>query len=156
MECIYPVNHVALSVSNIHKAIDFYKNVFGFELISLYEITADVGHGGKICSDLFPGFKSVKIAHLRTANGVGIELFEFKDAERGVTEYWKTGIIHVSFTVPNLEEILEKIKKFGGKIKSKIWEVYPGCKIVYTEDPDGNIIELNNKSYEAIHCNRER
>ena len=158
MVCMFPVNHVALSVRDINRAIEFYKNVFGLELISLYEIKANEGHSGKVCSDLFPGFKSVKIAHLRSANGVGIELFEFEGAEKSVTEYWKTGIIHVSITVPDIEETLEKIEKFGGRIKSKVWEIYPGsgCRLVYTEDPDGNIIELNNKSYEATHCNRQR
>jgi len=148
-------------VTNLEKAIEFYREVFGLRLImGPEEIKADNTVIGQLCSDIFGSrMKHFRIAHMTAANGVGIELFEFKDpaAERRENsfEYWKTGIFHIAFTSSDLEESMKKIEKNGGKIRSKIWESFPGCRLLYCEDPFGNIFELYSCSYAEMYANRE-
>jgi predicted enzyme related to lactoylglutathione lyase len=56
---------------------------------------------------------------------------------------------HIYVTDPNIEDLSKKISKTGSKQRSKIWEVVPdkGYKIVFCEDPFGNIIEIYSNAY---------
>jgi hypothetical protein len=85
------------------------------------------------------------------SNGL-IEYIEPK-AQRRITdnfEYWKSGFTHICITDPNIEDLCNRISKSAGKQRSKIWEIVPDkrYKIVFCEDPFGNIIEIYSNSYE--------
>ncbi|HJT85398.1 MAG TPA: hypothetical protein VJ697_13035 [Nitrososphaeraceae archaeon] len=56
----------------------------------------------------------------------------------------------ISLIDPDIEGFYERISDNGGKQRSKIWEIVPDkhCKIIFYEDPLGNIIEIYNHSYE--------
>ena len=45
---------------------------------------------------------------------------------------------------------MQKISKSGGKQRNKIWDLVPnkGYRIVFCEDPFGNVIEIYTHSYE--------
>jgi hypothetical protein len=56
---------------------------------------------------LGPRLEKVKICHMMSANGVGIELFQFIEPaaesrleEEDNFEYWKRGYFHIALTVP--------------------------------------------------------
>jgi len=52
---------------------------------------------------------------------------------------------------PDVEGLAKKIVEHGGKQRMPIREYYPGekpYKMVYMEDPFGNIIEIYSHSYE--------
>ena len=145
--------HVGLSVTNLDLAITFYQNVFGFkELYRPSKSYCDEDNKIKRRKDIFGSqMKEVRIADLITENGIGLELFEFKEPKavlrKNNFEYWKTGIFHIAFNVSNLEETIEKITKNKGKMISKIWELFPGCQTAYCQDPFGNVFEILNCSY---------
>ncbi len=157
----YPFNHVGVSVTDIEKGVEFYRNVFGFRLImGPADIRADETQIGKLCIDIFgEKMEHFRIAHMTTADGIGIELFEFKipKAVRREEnfEYWKTGIFHMAFTSSDLEESAKMIEKHGGKVRSKIWEAFPDRRLLYCEDPFGNIFELYDCTYSEMYANRE-
>ncbi len=161
----HPVNHVGITVSDIEKGIEFYTMTFGLVLImGPFVMETSEGLLGEICSDLFDeNFKKGRIAHLASANGTGIELFDFQDpaVERRDNnfEYWKTGsgIFHICMTAPDIEAMAERIVKNGGRHRSKVWQVFGESepyKLTYCEDPDGNIIELYSHSYEQMLARR--
>jgi hypothetical protein len=66
----------------ISRAIDFYKEVFGFNVIKgPINIMPDTPSIGLICKNIFgPRFKEVKIAWLSSGNNVGLEIFQFIDS----------------------------------------------------------------------------
>ena len=103
-----------------------------------------------------PDWTSFKICHLATVDKIGIEMFEFPnntDPDNNL-EYWKTGIFHFCITDPDVEGLAEKIVANGGRQRMPIREYYPGEKpyrMVYMEDPWGNIIELYSHSYELTY-----
>lgn len=148
--------HVGLSVTNLELAISFYKNVFGlYKLVEPKKNYCSEEMIRKRRKDIFGSkMKEVKVANLLTGNGIGVELFEFKKPKAVMRkknfEYWKSGIFHISFTVENLEKTIEKIKRNKGKVISKVWQLFPGCKIVYCQDPFGNVFELLNCTYNEM------
>jgi catechol 2,3-dioxygenase-like lactoylglutathione lyase family enzyme len=156
---IHAFNHAGLSVTNLDDAIAWYHEVFGLRLIR-GPLTLDIEEpdSGPPADIFGPQWKRARVAHLSTANGVGIELFEFNEppAERRVDnfEYWRTGIFHIAFTCPDVEEVALRLERYGGKQRSQLHEVAPGCIVCYCEDPFGNILELVNRSYEQVNANR--
>ena len=156
---VYPktINHIAVSVTNLDKAVKWYQEVFGFNVINgPVEIVADDSALGMVVKDIHgANFKKMRVVWLSSGNQVGIEIFEYLDpkAERRINdnyEYWKSGFFHICVTDPNIEELCKKISESGGKQRSKIWDIAPsrGYKIAFCEDPFGNVIEIYTHGYE--------
>jgi catechol 2,3-dioxygenase-like lactoylglutathione lyase family enzyme len=156
-------NHVGVTVTDIDKAVRWYQDVLGCSVI-LHPMNAfeDNSHFGQICTDIFgKGFKKLRIAHMVTAEGVGIELFQFfkpkSTLRKNNFDYHKAGIFHFCVTDPDIEGLARRIAKAGGKQRSKIWRLWSDkpYKVCYCQDPWGNIIELNTHAYSHIWANFE-
>ncbi|BDY05284.1 MULTISPECIES: lactoylglutathione lyase family protein [unclassified Ferrimonas] len=151
-------SHIGISVPDLEAAVKFYTEVMGWYLImEPAEVTEDDSAIGIMCNDVFgPGWGSFKIAHLATGDKIGIELFEFPNAQNPENnfEFWKTGVFHFSVQDPDLEGLVEKILAAGGKQRMPVRYYYPGEKpyrMVYMEDPFGNILEIYSHSYELTY-----
>lgn len=151
-------SHIGLSVPNIKDAVEFYTEVLGWYVImEPSEVVEDDSPIGQMCTDVFgKGWGTFKIAHLATSDKIGIELFEFpnNEAPENNFEYWKTGIFHFCVQDPDIEGLVEKIITHGGKQRMPIREYYPNekpYKMVYCEDPFGNLIEIYTHSYELTY-----
>ncbi|MBE0361126.1 hypothetical protein PALI_b0045 [Pseudoalteromonas aliena SW19] len=102
-------------------------------------------------------WEKFKIAHLSTGDRIGVEIFEFKNQEnpKDNFEYWKTGIFHFCVQDPDVEGLAERIVEAGGKKRMQAPRYYyPGEKpyrMIYMEDPFGNILEIYSHSYELIY-----
>ncbi|WP_214852726.1 lactoylglutathione lyase family protein [Exiguobacterium sp. s166] len=156
----YPRNfsHIGLSVPNLEQAISFYSEVMGWYIImEPSDVVEDDSPIGVMCTDAFgAGWEKFRIAHMATGDRVGIELFEFPNNVKPENnfEFWKTGIFHYAIQDPDIEGMVEKIVAHGGKQRMPIREYYPGEKpyrMVYCEDPFGNLVELYSHSYELTY-----
>jgi len=160
MSTVYPkiINHIAISVPNLDEAVKWYMEVLGFTAVKqAVEIVADDSPKGRAIKDIHGSkIKRMRMAWLSTANHVGIEIIEYVQpkAERRTDnfEYWKSGFIHICITDPDIEGLCKRISESGGKQRTEIWEFVPekGYKIVFCEDPFGNIIEIFDHSYEQV------
>ena len=158
-------NHVAVSVTDIDVAVSWYRDVLDMALLlGPVEISASSPPSEPTLAALVKGvfgprLGKFKICHLSSANGVGIELFQFiePEAERRENnfEYWKTGFYHIAVTDPEIEQLAERISSSGGKRRTGIFELTQGSgkKICFCEDPFGNIIEIYSHSYEQFWAN---
>ncbi|WP_214710048.1 MULTISPECIES: lactoylglutathione lyase family protein [unclassified Exiguobacterium] len=151
-------SHIGLSVPSVTEAVKFYEDVMGWNTIMQpSEVVEDDSPIGVMCSDVFgPGWGSFRIAHMSTGDKIGIELFEFPNNEKPENnfEFWKTGIFHYCVQDPDIEGLVEKIVAHGGKQRMPIREYYPGDKpyrMVYCEDPFGNLVEIYSHSYELTY-----
>ncbi len=151
-------SHIGLSVPDLDKAVEFYTEVLGwYTIMEPAPVYNDDTAIGQMCRDVFGNdWKEFRIAHLATGDKVGVELFEFPQNEKPENnfEYWKTGIFHFCIQDPNIEELVEKIIQHGGKQRMPIREYYPDdkpYKMVYVEDPFGNIFEIYTHSYELTY-----
>jgi catechol 2,3-dioxygenase-like lactoylglutathione lyase family enzyme len=163
-------NHVAVSVTDIDSAMQWYRDVI--HMILLVEPTEVTTyekeeknydpHLATLVRAIFgPKLGKVKFCHMSSANGVGIELFQFVEpaselrSEENNFEYWKTGYFHICLTEPNIEGLADKIVSTGGKRRTDVLEVTPGSgkKFCFCEDPFGNVIEIYSHSYEQFWAN---
>ena len=162
------VNHFAVSVTDIHKAMNWYKDVMGMTvLVEPFEISAVASkeeevHISNLVRTVFgKELGKFLICHLSSANGVGIELFEFiepkSEKRKDNFDYWKTGYFHISVTEPLIEDLVNRIAASGGRKRTEVMELNPGSgkKICFCEDPFGNIIEIYSHSYEQFWANSQ-
>ncbi len=161
MNNLYPksFSHIGISVPDLEKAVKFYTEVMGWYLIMApTEIEEDDTPIGEMCTDVFgAGWRSFRIAHLSTGDRIGVELFQFRTQTNPEDnfEYWKTGVFHFCVQDPNVEALADRIVAAGGKRRmEKPRYYYPGKKpyrMIYMEDPFGNILEIYSHSYELIY-----
>ncbi len=152
-------SHIGLSVPNLDKAVEFYSEVMGWYVVmqpSKVEEETD-SPIGIMCQDVFgSGYEEFNIAHMVTSDGIGIELFEFKQNDNTKQEfkYAPTGMFHFSVQDPDIEGLVSKIVEKGGKQRMPIREYYPGEKpyrMCYVEDPFGIVFEVYSHSYEVTY-----
>ncbi len=152
-------SHIGISVPDLDRAVEFYTEVMGWYIImEPTTIIEDDSAIGLMCTDVFGAkWGSFRIAHLSTSDKVGIEIFEFPNQEnpKDNFEYWKTGIFHFCVQDPDVEGLADKIVAYGGKRRmEKPRYYYPGEKpyrMIYMEDPFGNILEIYSHSYELTY-----
>lgn len=155
------MNHIGLSVPDIDAAVKWYVEVLGcYLLVPPVDAKNDGSHFGHVVKDIFgERFEAVKMAHLSTADGVGIELFQFIEPKTEVPantfEYWRGGIFHFCLTAVDIEAVAERIGANGGKVLSKVWKLWQNkeYKAVYCQDPWGTIVELCSRPYEQFWSN---
>ncbi|WP_258359805.1 VOC family protein [Moorella sulfitireducens] len=154
----YPIvfSHIGISVPDIEKAIEFYKEVFGwYHLAGPWTIKRDGGPSSNFCDTVYgENWTGFKLAHMSTGDRIGIELLEFEGSYPAKEwEFKKHGVFHFGITVPSYEEFLKKLEAYGGKQRSLVNKrdvrgtIYAA---VYAEDPFGNIFEIYTHSYEVM------
>lgn len=152
-------SHIGLSVPDLEKAVEFYEKVMGWYVVMKpspvkEEVDTPIGI---MCQDVFgPGYEDFKIAHMVTSDGIGIELFEFKQNEKVAPTFnhIPTGLFHFCVQDPDIEGLVKKIVENGGKQRMPIRAYYPGdkpYKMCYVEDPFGIVFEVYSHSYEVTY-----
>jgi len=152
-------SHIGLSVTDLDKAVKFYKDVMGWYVVMEPSNVVEESDTaiGQMCIDVFgEGWGSFRIAHMVTSDGIGVEIFEFPNSERPENnfEYWKSGVFHFCIQDPDVEGMVDKIVANGGKQRMPIREYYPNEKpyrMCYVEDPFGIIFEVYSHSYEVTY-----
>jgi len=115
------IDHLNITVSNLDKSVNFYKNIFGFKTYQqeMYNNTtpfALIGLPNKLFLCLYQGENRGK----GRINHIGINVFEFEK------------------TIQALKRLNIEIK-YGGEV------TYPRSRSLYIADPDGNEIELSER-----------
>jgi len=155
------INHIAISVPDVERALKWYQEVMGFTIIrGPTELAADDTQIGNALQNIFGSkFKKLRIVWLSSSNNIGFEIFQFIEPKQVIenkqSEYWRGGVIHISFTEPNIEDLIKKVCGTGGRQLSKVWELNSEKhhKLVFCADPFGNIIEIYSHSFEQFHAN---
>ena len=157
------LNHVGIRVSNIAEAIDWYTRTLGFTLLDGPHRYQRSQAPALMRGVYGAGWSALSQAHLASATGMGVELFEFEDASEDPTPGWRPGIVpglglyHFCVTARLIDELTEAIGGSGGRVNTPVDEPAPGTyRMSYCEDPFGNALEINDRSYEQAHANRGR
>jgi catechol 2,3-dioxygenase-like lactoylglutathione lyase family enzyme len=135
------MNHVGISVSDLDRSIEFYRQMLGLEL------------AGPIFPFAGPLFEQVmalenpqgRIGFLSNGS-LQIELFEFarpnpapKDPNYSVAD---RGISHFCVEVTDLAGTYERLLAAGVRFHCPVLTFPSGIKATYARDPDGNVFEL--------------
>lgn len=149
------INHVGITVRDIDEAVDWYVETFELRLLAgpLHCDLTTAGADRRL--DVFgPQWGGMKLAHLESDNGGGVELFEFIEPQvEQPTEafsYWMLGPHHIALTVLDFDATLERLLSTGGKQRSEVHDVHAGARVCYCEDPWGNVVELVSTTYAGL------
>jgi catechol 2,3-dioxygenase-like lactoylglutathione lyase family enzyme len=147
---IIAADHTGFTVSNLERALAFWRDVLGFELSHRPHQTGD------LASEItgVPGAE-ISIAVLK-GYGHKIELLEYlAPADRKPHVDLRpcdVGFVHVAFTVDNLDAVVSAIAASGwsaaGKPQTLKSGPNAGKRVVYVRDPDGTTIEFMQPSSE--------
>jgi catechol 2,3-dioxygenase-like lactoylglutathione lyase family enzyme len=136
------IHHTAISTGNLERALGFYRDLLGFEVISEFAWPA-----GSELADQITGLEgsSAKAAMLRAGNA-HIELFEYGsppprpgDEARPVNDH---GITHICVDVVDVDAEYERLVAAGMRFHCPPQYLGPDVRTTYGRDPDGNVIEL--------------
>lgn len=123
------IDHINMSVSDIEQSVDFYRRVFGFEVVEDYR-DAQVDPWAIIA---IPG-AAVLALHQSSQRG----------APNGLT------LNHFGLVVEDLDEALKHLRNEGVRVLYDSGENGPlidwgHSNSIYIQDPDGHDIELTSK-----------
>src|SRR5437016_13808414 len=142
--CILAADHTGITVSNLERSLEFWRDVLGFELSHTAHQT------GEMASEI-TGVQGaeIKLAVVKAPGGHKIELLEYlapADRKKVDLRPCDVGSVHVAFTVDNLDAVLERIAVSGWKAPGQPQTLTAGPnagkRVVYVRDPDGTTIEF--------------
>ena len=134
MAIIKRINHIAIAVPDLDKALDFWEGTLGLNLTKVEDV---------------PMQKS-RIAFLPVGDSE-IELVKPEGVDSGLSKFIDEkgpGIHHICFEVDNLEEMIKDLKNKGVRLINDTPQILPGRKLtfIHPKSADGVLVEL----YELI------
>jgi len=135
-----PVQHIAVSVSVMEKALEFYCGVLGLEVMM------DMEMEGVPAIEAILGVKDTKMRYvLFTGQGALLNLLEFKNPKgeniAAKMRPFDHGIHHIAFAVDDVEAAYEELKAKGVEFISPPQDTGV-AKANALRGPDGVVIEL--------------
>src|SRR5256714_13244903 len=141
---VLAADHTGITVSNLERALAFWRNVLGFELS---HTAHQMGEMAREITGVAGA--EIKLAVVKAPGGHKIELLEYlAPADRKKVDLRPCDVrsVHVAFTVDKLDAILEKIAASGWKAAGNPQTLKTGPnagkRAVYGRDPDGTTIEF--------------
>ncbi|MDO8509128.1 MAG: VOC family protein [Nanoarchaeota archaeon] len=117
------IGHVHLKVSNIERALKFYKDILGFEITQRY------------------GDEAVFLSAGGYHHHIGLNTWESKDGEPPGEGY--TGLYHFAILLPSKKELAKVLKRLiDAKYSIDGMADHGVSEAIYLHDPDYNGIEL--------------
>jgi len=135
------IHHTAISTGDLERALGFYRDLLGFEVV--FEAAWPEGTEP---ADQITGLRgsAAKFAMLRAGNAY-VELFEYAapaprpgDPERPVCDH---GLTHIALDVRDIDAEYERLSAAGMRFHCPPLDLGL-ARATYGRDPDGNVIEL--------------
>lgn len=121
------VHHIAIIVSDVEKAKEFYVQKLGFEVIR--------GNYREARDDW-------KL-DLRVDEHTELEIFAEKNPPQRVNHPEACGLRHLAFRVGSVDETVKELKSLGIEYEPVRLDTYTGEKMTFFRDPDGLPIEIH-------------
>ena len=121
------VHHIAIIVSDIEKAREFYIKKLGFEAIR----------------ENYRKERDDWKLDLRVDEHTELEIFAEKNPPKRVNRPEACGLRHLAFHVENVEETVKELAKVGIPCEPVRTDDYTGKKMTFFFDPDGLPLELH-------------
>lgn len=130
-------HHVGITVADLDRAVDFYTETFGFDLIAEFTVGGDAFAEAVVVDDA-----SADFAHL-DAGDIVFELVAYDPAAESATspELNRQGATHLGLSVDDVES-------FYAGLADDVETLSPprttesGTTILFVRDPEGNLIEV--------------
>ncbi|EOS43841.1 glyoxylase I family protein [Lachnospiraceae bacterium MD335] len=124
------IHHVAIIVSDIEAAKDFYVKKLGFEVIR--ENYREQRNDWKLDLRIGDG-----------AEAIELEIFAELNPPKRVTRPEACGLRHLAFRVEDIEEAVAELEKCGIECEPIRYDEYTQNRMTFFFDPDGLPLELH-------------
>ncbi len=124
------IHHVAIIVSDIEAAKDFYVKKLGFEVIR--ENYREQRNDWKLDLRIGDG-----------AEAIELEIFAELNPLKRVTRPEACGLRHLAFRVEDIEEAVAELEKCGIECEPIRYDEYTQNRMTFFFDPDGLPLELH-------------
>ena len=136
---IVGLHHVAIGVNDFDKALKFYTQALGFDVVQRSDIDNDGAANQAIGLDNV----KAKMAMLKTSNAF-IELWEYsnpapKDLRSRPCDY---GYPHLALQVDDIQAEYSRLQKHGMEFVGDVVHFGDDASAIYGRDPSGNVVEL--------------
>lgn len=124
------VHHIAIIVSDLEKARDFYINKLGFEVIR----------------ENYRGSRDDWKLDLRLGDGpeaIELEIFAEPNPPQRVSRPEACGLRHLAFRVDDVEQTVQELETLGIACEPIRFDDYTNKKMTFFFDPDGLPLELH-------------
>ena len=121
------VHHIAIIVSDIEKAREFYIKKLGFEAIR----------------ENYRKERDDWKLDLRVDEHTELEIFAEKNPPKRVTRPEACGLRHLAFRVESVEETVKELDEIGIECEPIRTDTYTGEKMTFFFDPDGLPLEIH-------------
>jgi len=121
------VHHIAIIVSDIEKAREFYIKKLGFEAIR----------------ENYRKERDDWKLDLRVDEHTELEIFAEKNPPKRVNQPEACGLRHLAFRVESVEETVKELDEIGIECEPIRTDTYTGEKMTFFFDPDGLPLEIH-------------
>lgn len=121
------VHHIAIIVSDIEKAREFYIEKLGFEVIR----------------ENYRAERSDWKLDLRVDEHTELEIFAEKNPPQRVNRPEACGLRHLAFRVESVDETVKELESLGIECEPVRFDTYTKDKMTFFHDPDGLPIEIH-------------
>ena len=136
---ITSIGHIALTVSDMNKSLEFYSKVLGFPKV--FDIEDEKGNPW--------------IVYLKVGNGQFVELF-YPAGEAPLDGVKRVSFSHLCFAVDDIQKTAADIQSRGGTLDRPIKTGRDGNYQCWVKDPDGTRIELMQIVPQSPHARHMR
>lgn len=130
-------HHVGLTVSDLDRTIEFYRDVLGLEVLDRFSVSGEAFSAAVGVEEATGRF-----AHL-DAGGARVELVEYEpeDEARLAADVNQPGAKHVGLAVEDLDAFYEGLPE-AVETTSEPRTTASGTRILFLRDPEGNLVEV--------------
>ena len=121
------IHHIAIIVSDIEKAREFYVQKLGFEVIR----------------ENYRAERGDWKLDLRVDEHTELEIFAEKNPPQRVNHPEACGLRHLAFRVESVEETVKELESLGIECEPVRFDTYTKDKMTFFHDPDGLPIEIH-------------
>jgi len=130
-------HHVGITVADLDRAVEFYSDTFGFEVVSRFSVAGEAFETGVGVSGA-----EAQFVHL-DADGVRLELVAYDPGgdDLAAESLNDTGAKHLGFEVEDIEAFYADLDG-GVETISEPQTTESGTTICFVVDPEGNLVEV--------------
>ncbi|MBU2550983.1 MAG: VOC family protein [Proteobacteria bacterium] len=139
------VHHVAISTGNLERALEFYRDILGLDVVLEGGWEKDTPAGRM--ADRITGLQgsATQMAMLRAGNAM-IEIFQYDSPEPGPGDPGRPvcdhGLTHICLDVTDVDAEYKRLEAAGMRFHCPPQMLGRAVKTTYGRDPDGNVIEI--------------
>ena len=136
---------IGIVVSNVEKAVEFYKNALGFTEVPGFDVSKEMAGDSGLCD--YQAFSVRVLVPANEASATRVKIMEFPEAPGKKVDnkfiHSSLGFSYLTILVSDTTAAVERVKKAGVVPVKEPYQLGGGNSyLTLVRDPDGNIIEL--------------